>query len=343
MPVSSPPSVTVIVVNRNAGAHLLRCLACLAEQETLPERIVLFDCASSDGSAAAAREWVARDGRLTARFEQVDAPVNLGFAAANNRVLATCTTEFVALLNPDAFPERGWLTALLAAASRHPEAAAFGSLMWSDGRPGLLDGVGDVYHMSGVAWRDGHHRSHAERYEPNGEIFSACAAAALYRRSGLLEVGGFDEDFFCYFEDVDLGFRLRLAGHPARRVDAAVVSHVGSASTGGRPSDFAVYHGQRNLVWCFVKNMPFPLILLLLPGHIALLFYELAVFTWRGHGRAVAAAKWRALTGLPACLRKRAAVQAGRRATCRQIWTVLDHRVWSRGGARRRPDPPACR
>jgi len=320
--------VTVIIVNLNGGDHLLRCLSCLAEQDTPPERIVLIDNCSTDGSAASAREWVARDGRLAGRLEEVDSATNTGFAAANNRGVESCTTEFVALLNPDAFPDRGWLTALVAAARKHPEAASFGSWQRLEGRPGLLDGVGDVYHISGVAWRDGHAKTRGERYEPDGEIFSACAAAALYRRQAFLEVGGFDEDFFCYFEDVDLGFRLRLAGYAARSVAAAGVSHVSAASTGGSRSNFAVYNGHRNLVWCFVKNMPSPLVLLLLPGHIALLFYELALFTLRGRGSSVMAAKWHAIVGLPKCLSKRRAVQATRRASCRDIWRIMDHRCW---------------
>ena len=321
--------VTVIIVNFNGGEHLRRCLSCLAEQDTPPERVVLIDNCSTDGSAVAAREWVARDGRLAARFEQIDSATNAGFAAANNRAVEGCATEFVALLNPDAFPDRGWLTALVAAARKHPEAASFGSWQRLDGQPGLLDGVGDVYHISGVAWRDGHAKTHGDCYEPDGEIFSACAAAALYRRQAFLKVGGFDEDFFCYFEDVDLGFRLRLAGHAARSVAAAGVSHVSAASTGGSRSTFAVYHGHRNLVWCFVKNMPFPLVLVLLPGHIALLFCDLVLFTRRGFGTAVVAAKWDAIVGLSKFLGKRRAVQATRRATCREIWRIMDHRLWS--------------
>jgi len=329
MSVCPPAPVTVIIVNFNGGEHLLRCLSCLADQDMHPERIVLVDNGSTDGSAVAAREWVARDGRLAGRLEQTDSTINAGFAAANNRAVAGSTSEFVALLNPDAFPDPGWLTALVAAARQHPEAASFGSWQRLDGRPGLLDGVGDVYHISGVAWRDGHEMVCGDRYAPDAEIFSACAAAALYRRQAFLDVGGFDEDFFCYFEDVDLGFRLRLAGHAARTVAGAGVSHVSAASTSGRRSSFAVYHGRRNLVWCFVKNMPFPLVLMLLPGHIALQLYDVVLFTLRGRGAAVMAAKWHAVVGLPKFLRKRRAVQAARRATCRDIWRIMDHRCWN--------------
>ena len=97
-----------------------------------------------------------------------------------------------------------------------------------------------------------------------GEIFAPCAAAALYRRAAFLEAGGFDEHFFCYMEDVDLGFRLRLLGYRCGYAPAAIVHHVGSGTTGAR-SPFTVYHGHRNLVWTYVKNMPTPWFWLYLP------------------------------------------------------------------------------
>ena len=91
---------------------------------------------------------------------------------------------------------------------------------------------------------------------------------------------------------------------------------------------FEVALDPHNLLWCFVKNMPFPLVVPLLPGQIALMFYELAVFTRLGLGREIVAAKWHALLGLSGALRKRREVQAGRRATCRDIWRIIDHRCW---------------
>ncbi len=146
-----------------------------------------------------------------------------------------------------------------------PEAAAWGSRQLCDHDPSVLDGTGYCCHLSGTAWR----ARHGQRQEPRDlrarEIFAPCAAAALYRRSVLQQLGGFDEHYFCYMEDVDLGFRLRLLGHSARYVPQAVVRHVGSATSGGQRSAFALFYGHRNMVWTFVKNMPLPLLLLLLP------------------------------------------------------------------------------
>ncbi|MFM1902941.1 MAG: hypothetical protein RLZZ440_841, partial [Planctomycetota bacterium] len=138
-----PPTVTVVIVNFNGGDHVVRCLACLAAQTQPPERVVLIDHASSDGSLQACQRFLAGEPRLTDRTLVEPLVHNLGFAAGCNRGIALSDTELVALLNPDAFPEPGWLAALVAAAEQHPEAAAFGSRQMLAGSPGVLDGIGD--------------------------------------------------------------------------------------------------------------------------------------------------------------------------------------------------------
>ena len=193
--------------------------------------------------------------------------------------------------------------------------------------PSVLDGRGDAYHVSGLAWRIDHGAHAVSHSVAVSEVFSPCAAAALYRRSALLEVGGFDEDFFCYVEDVDLGFRLRLAGHKALYVPDAVVHHVGSGMTGGQHSNFAVYHGHRNLVWTYVKNMPVLLFWLFLPLHVAMNLVTLVVFTLRGQGRVIWRAKWDAIKGLRKMWWKRQAIQSTRMATVREIWRYLDKQI----------------
>ena len=319
--------VTVIVVTFKSEEVLTRCLTAIASQSMPPHRIVISDNSSDDGSPERARH-TAQQILPSRSFEIQPLAENLGFAAANNRAIAMCDTEFVALLNPDAFPHPDWLEKLLAAADRHPEAAAFGSRQMIDGQPGIVDGTGDAYHVSGLSWRTGHGPPLRDDDLVEREIFSPCAAAALYRRSALLEVGGFDEDFFCYFEDVDLGFRLRLAGYKCVYVPDAVVDHVGSASSGGKRSDFAVYHGHRNLVWCFLKNMPNQLFLPLLFAHFSQSILTGLVYLVRGQGRIFAKAKWHATKKIPQFWKKRQAIQRARRASWREIWNALDKSLW---------------
>ncbi|MBZ0072522.1 MAG: glycosyltransferase family 2 protein [Burkholderiaceae bacterium] len=312
-------SVTVVIVNWNGGDLLDQCLRHLLRQSRSPRRILIMDNGSTDGSADRIRD--------TAEVDVQFVGANLGFARANNLALKECDTDFVALLNPDAFPDRDWLENLLHAARTHPDVAAFGSRQMVHGTENTLDGIGDVYHFSGLIWRDGHGRPHSEADDVDGEIFSPCAGAALYRRDALLEVGGFDEDYFCYVEDVDLGFRLRLAGYKSMYVADAVVYHVGSACSGGQHSDFAVYYGHRNLVWAFVKNMPGTLFWILLPVHLLLNVVTLIHFTLHGQGAVMLRAKRDALKGIPSAWRKRRGVQAQRRASVRDIWRVLDKRL----------------
>jgi len=298
-------TVAVLVVNWNAGPLLARSLQSLARQTRAPDRIVVVDNASSDGSLDLAAPYLG--GAEIIRLKE-----NIGFARANNiAARAAGAVDALALLNPDAFPEPAWLAALVDAAARRPGFAAFASQLRLDAAPDRLDGAGDSYHVSGRAWRNGHNAPIATWPAAESEVFAPCAAAALYRRAAFEEIGGFDERFFCYFEDVDLGFRLRLRGHRCVYVPDAIVRHVSSALSGYR-SDFAVYHGERNAVWTFVKNMPGPLFWFYLPQHLALNLAALGYYPWRGQGRVVWRAKRDAMLGLPAALRERRAVQQRR-------------------------------
>jgi GT2 family glycosyltransferase len=182
----------------------------------------------------------------------------------------------------------------------------------------VIDGEGDSYGVNGFAWRR-HHGRRLESQPPGPEeVFSACAAAALYRREAFLAAGGFDERFFCYVEDVDLGFRLRLRGEGCLYVPNAVVQHVGSAVT-GRASDFSVYHAQRNLVWTFAKNMPAPLLWLYLPQHVLLNLAAVAWYSLRGQARTVLRAKRDALRGLGEIRASRREAQSARTASARAL------------------------
>jgi GT2 family glycosyltransferase len=307
--------VGVAIVNKNAGRHLAEALETLDEQTVRPHRVIVVDNASDDDSLEG----------LEQRFpslELVRSDENLGFAAANNLAVDMCDDcEFVALLNPDAFPEPRWLEALLAAAGEHPECGFFGSRLVLASDADVLDGTGDEYHVGGVAWRRDQGAS-ADVDRGEGETFSACAAAALYRRDAFLEVGGFDETFFCYYEDTDLAFRLRLAGHRCLHVPGAVVRHVGSATTGVL-SSFTIYHSCRNQVWAYAKNMPGPLVWLYLPQHLLVNALTVLVYAVHGQGRAALRGKLDACRGLPRVLGERRRVQRARVASVLELRRAL--------------------
>lgn len=310
-------SPSIVIVNWNSWKLLDRCLHALAQQTWQGFKVVVIDNASTQPVPETFLE-------RHAGIEFIWSNRNLGFAAANNLVIRNqADAEWVALLNPDAFPEPDWLARLMEATQQHPGYAAFGSRQLIAGSEHLLDGDGDAYHISGLVWREGHGKAVASAKQEVREIFSPCAAAALYRRDALLETGGFDEDFFCYVEDVDLGFRLRLMGYRSLLVPAAVVRHIGSATSGGRRSDFAVYHGHRNLVWCYVKNMPPALFWLLLPLHLAMNLAVIIAYILRGQACVILKAKRDALHGLPSMWKKRKPIQSGRTAGYAEIWRIM--------------------
>lgn len=313
-------NVTVVIVNWNGEQFLERCLTALMNQTLKPNEIIVVDNASTDRSLDIARQF-------SVRLMVLDC--NTGFARANNLAIMAASTEseWIALINPDAFAEPGWLAALMAAADANPGFDVFGSKLINANHPTLLDGAGDVYHISGLVWRMGHGTAQPACAEGVHETFSPCAGAALYRRSALREIGGFDEDYFCYVEDVDLGFRLRLAGHHCLYVPQSIAHHVGSGTTGGQHSDFAIYHGHRNLVWTFVKNMPGMLFWLLLPLHLALNLLSVVLFGFRGYGCVILRAKRDACLGLPKMWRKRRHIQKNRIAPIGAIWRQLDKRL----------------
>jgi GT2 family glycosyltransferase len=309
-------SVDVIIVNYNSGALLARAVAALQAQTYTALRVIVVDNDSRDDS-------LARIAPGPRPVEIVRANTNLGFAGGNNLALRAHTrAPWVALLNPDAFPRPDWLERLMHAAAAHPQFSFFGSRALCAADPARLDGAGDIYHVSGLHWRDGHGCADCAEYGEAREIFTPCAAAALYRTREVIAAGAFDDDFFCYAEDVDLGFRLRLQGRRCLYVPDAVVEHVGSAIAGVR-SDFSLYHGHRNLVWVYVKNMPGWLFWAYLPYHALLNLYSIGVFTLRGQGGPLWRAKRDAIKGLRRQLRKRKAIQAHRCVSWRAVLPLM--------------------
>ncbi|MDP3740132.1 MAG: glycosyltransferase family 2 protein [Hyphomonadaceae bacterium] len=258
--VADAPEITVIVVNYNGGKFLRGCLASLAAQTHGSFETILVDNASTDGSIDTIVE---KPDRLTILRETS----NHGFARGNNLGAGQAKGRWVALLNPDAEAAPDWLESLMRAVGERPSHRIVASLQIAMSDNKILDGAGDCYLAYGYAWRGGFGRSVSETPQA-GECFAPCGAAALYPRDVFLTAGGFDEGYFCYHEDVDLGFRLRLLGERCQFDPRCLVRHAGSGIT-GRASDFAVFHGARNGFWTYIKNMPGILLLVTFPVWIA--------------------------------------------------------------------------
>lgn len=312
------PNVSIILLVWNNQEYLPACLNALQTQSFQDLEAIIVD----NGSASTdyLKDVITKYRSLHIIVEQQK--TNVGFAAGNNIGAHLSRGKWLTLLNADAFPEPDWLEKLLRAAEENPEYSFFSSRQLQVNSPDLLDGAGDSYHISGLAWRRYYNKPVQEYGKHRQEVFSACPAAAMYLREDFLKVGGFDEDYFSYFEDVDLGFRLRLAGKKCLYVPEAVVHHVGSASTGKR-SDFSVYYGYRNMIWTFFKDMPSPLIWFFLPVHIATLVFFVGYLSMRGQGKVILRAIRDAMQGLPGVLEKRKAIQKNRKIKPSELLKVM--------------------
>jgi GT2 family glycosyltransferase len=276
---------------------------------------VLVDNGSTDGS-------VALVGQRFPRVRIVRIERNLGFAAGNNRGAAHARGELLAFLNNDTQADPGWLAALIAASAGARDIGLVTSRIVYMDEPERLDSAGDGLTRAGGAFKHGHGQA-AAGYAAGREVFGACGAAFLIPKKIFDEVGGFDEDFFTTHEDVDLSYRVRLLGYRCVYAPGALVRHVGSATL-GLASHTAVYYGQRNLEWVYLKNTPFRLLLLSLPLHLMYIVAAAGYFASIGRLPSFAAAKWAALRRLPAMIRKRRAIQRARRVSDESIWRQLE-------------------
>jgi GT2 family glycosyltransferase len=295
------------------------CLGSLERQTRRPAEIIVVDNGSTDGSLP----WLEA---TYPRVRIVQLPENRGFAAGCNAGIAATSGSLIALLNNDAVADHRWLESLVAVALGRPDVGMVATKMVLRHQPTVVDSAGIYLDVSGVAW-DRRLGESAETVEQLEEIFGPSAGAALYRRELFSDVGGFDEDFFMYLEDVDLAWRARLAGWRCVYAPDAIVRHEHSASA-GEDSAFKVFHLARNRVWTFVKNYPAPDVFWRLP---AIVLFDLMaswgaiMYPRRGatstERLATLRGKLAALRQLPTFWRKRRLVQTKRRVP---IWRVAD-------------------
>jgi len=292
------------------------CLESLRAQSWRDFELLVVDNASSDDSAR-----VVRDRFPEARFLQLLS--NRGFSAAVNVGIARSSRPLVALLNQDVEVHSNWLQALAQAAENHRETGAFASRMMLYGQRDHFHSAGDLYGRDGIPVNRGVWQEDKGQYAEVAQVFAACGGAAAYRRSMLNDVGGFDESFFMYLEDVDLAWRHQLAGWGAVYVPEAVAYHHLSASGGGKTASF--YTG-RNTIYVLAKNMPAELLREysrdILVAQLRVL--REALRSWRGEAaRARLRGQLSGLLTWPRMLRKREAIQRARRVSLDALRDLL--------------------
>jgi GT2 family glycosyltransferase len=317
---ASPIDVSIIIVTWNGLRHLRTCLDAVAGQQGVDAETILVDNGSTDGSADFVRAHFP-----AVRIVALES--NFGFAGGNNAGARVARGRHLAFLNNDTAVEPGWLLALRQGVDDAAGVALATSRVVYMHDPGVIDSAGDGVLRIGGAFKRFHGARLADVPEAmeSGEVFGVCGAACLVSKAVFDELGGFDEEFFVSHEDVDLSYRARLRGYRCRYVASAVVRHHGSATL-GRTSAFAVFHGQRNLEWMYLKNSPLTILLRSLPGHLLYTAAAAGYFARLGLLGAFLRAKMAAAAGVPGVLRKRAVVQRTRRVGAEAIWPLLERR-----------------
>lgn len=315
---SSMHDLAVVVPNWNGADSLAACLDSLVGQ-TLKARIIVVDNGSTDGSLGILDSYPEVEVIRHDKNKGYAGGVNPGFRQAIEKGL-----KYVAAFNNDAVADKRWLENLTAVLDSNPSAGiAACKLLNTDGS--CLDSTGEQYTVWGLPYPRGRGEADIDRYDDQTDVFGASGGASLYCVRMLKEIGLLDEDFFAYYEDVDLSFRAQLAGWKVRYVPSSVVYHQVGA-TSGKLKGFTTYQTIKNLPWLFWKNVP--------PGRIFIkvlprfmLAYSLIVASALKRGQF-----WPVFKGwvvyavfLPKKLAQRYRIQRTRKVPKDYIWSIMVH------------------
>jgi len=239
----------VVIPTLAADSKLRECVAALEGQTRRDFEVIIVD----NSGKGLARPYGSAPGVTIIENDR-----NAGFGTAVNQGMRASRAPYLATINDDAVAEPGWLAALIAALERRPDAGMCASRVNLYGE-NLLDSAGMLMALDGSSKQRGHGRP-PEDFPEVEEVLFPSGSAALYRRAMLDQIGGFDDDFFLYCEDTDLGLRARWAGWKCLYVPDAVVQHHYSQSAGAA-TPLKAYHVERNRLFVVAKNFPLPMLL----------------------------------------------------------------------------------
>jgi GT2 family glycosyltransferase len=322
--------VSAIVVNHDGAGSVADAVGSLLAQDQPGVEVIVVDNASRDGSAADLER------RFGGRVRLIRSERNIGFGAGNNLGIRAGSGRHVVLLNSDAEAASGFVRELVAAAEADPRVGMVAAKVLEHGRRDLIDTVGHLLYPDGLNRGRGRLEADRGQYDACRTALFPSGAAALYRREMLEDVGLFDESFFLYGDDAELGLRGRLAGWSCALAPRAVAYHHYSRSAGAY-SALKAFHVERNRVWLLVKLFPLRLVLaspLFTAGRLLLQawgglvgrgaagrfasqnsFLALLVVGLRAYASAI--------IGIPSVLRRRAAFRPKRRLATREFLALL--------------------
>lgn len=264
--------VTIIIPNYN-GKHFMKpCLESLESQTNKDFQILVVDNHSTDGTIEYMKETYPE-------IELIALKENYGFSTAVNVGIRRAKTPYVILLNNDTIVDEHYVEEMICAIEASPHIFSVSSKMIQMYKPSLIDSAGDIFTILGWGICRGSNKS-VKQYTKPDSVFSACAGAAIYKRSVFEKIGYFDELHFAYLEDIDIGFRARILGYKNTYCPTALVQHVGSGTSGSKYNTFKVKLSARNNIWLLYKNMP-PLLLLINAFPLLLGFLVKTVFFYK--------------------------------------------------------------
>lgn len=304
---------TVILVNWNGVKLLPKALDSLKSQSYKRFTILVIDNDSHDDSLK----------MLASNYPSVrviEAGKNHGYAGGVNRAVATITTPYFALLNTDATADPTWLEILIEQikADKQLAVATAQSLL---GKTNQLDAAGDMMSLWGVAYPRGRHQPAETVW--SSEVFSGTGGYSLYRRDVWLELGGFDDDFFMYYEDVDYCYRAHLYGYGVAYVPAARVRHSLGVSSQKRGKNFTRRLVIRNAQYVFWKNTPWPIVVRTLWRFLIVNLYMTMAAIRAGAWLELGQAYEESLLAIPRTLHKRRLIQRQAKTAWRVIYSRL--------------------
>lgn len=247
------PLISAVVLNWNGYQVLDNCLRSLYNQTYRPLEIIVVDNASTDGSVDF----------LRGKFRDIHLIINernLGFGAGNNIGIRASQGKYIMILNNDTRLDPKCVEELKRSIEKDVRYGACASKILLESKPNIIDGVGIVVCPDGLSFGRGRLENEG-RYDSEEEIFFASDCACLYRREMLEDIGLYDEDFFAYADETDMGWRAQLAGWKCIYSPKAIVYHLHSVSSGGRVSSFKAFLVERNRIWVALKNFPLSLII----------------------------------------------------------------------------------
>ncbi len=314
----SMTKVCVVIPNWNGAEELPACLDSLRSQSLKPHIIVV-----ENGSEDNSRELLQKN---YPEVEVVFLEKNRGFAGGVNAGIKRGLEQefnYTALLNNDAVADKSWAKALAEYLDNHSKVGiATSKIFGSTGE--YLDSTGECFSSWGLPYPRGRRETALDKYDAQTNIFGASGGASMYRAKMLTEIGLFDEDFFAYYEDVDLSFRAQLMGWKVAFVPSAKVYHqIGGTSR--RVHGFGTKQTMKNLPWLFWKNVPKPLLKTMLPRFIFVYFSFYLSSLLRGEGWAATKGLSTSIALMPKKLKQRREIQKNMKVTASYIDSILTH------------------